>query len=789
MIKSSLDEKYRLSEKVSLVPVKSLSPEVQAKFSWEEGDCALNLDQSRRRTQILSKSASMLLLSFLQPTQLMDGIISTSKLSNQSPESMLEEAWPFLESMIQAGVLQAESEPSSQKRSQLQLGDLVSSYEIVEVSQELEDFAVFRAVDIQQNPVALKVCSIHDAIALSIFRREVLIGTILGGFPNPRVIAAFVWEDKLVMVSEWLEGRRVNSIPFDEPPWDDMGHRLATSEAVLEMYIVLHAKGILHGDVHPGNIIVDHSRVRVLDFGAAIILGEASHVPRAGVAPFFEPEQAKAMLEKRPSPPLTAAGEQFSIATVLYYILSGGSYYDEFSAEQELMLQSISDGRFLADVPKFAGRLTGAPATVITALIQALQPKAEGRFASLYEFQAAFTSHQPLVHRTEHPRRAPDSSEEAQPSELVEKAIDYFLSHSDAIWTEVFSRSPLSSVNFGGAGVAYALLDLARITDNPRLLEAADLYAEHSLILGKDDAAFYNPALPITEAEVGRFSLYHTATGVAWVRAQIAAARGDLYTCQNSIDEFIRYSGGTCQSLDLTLGYAGILLGSALLIETLRDLPTDRTENLRIAGTKLKDKIWSDPRFEAGQYLRRVKYLGIAHGVAGILYATLRFCRVTGDPFPPDMMLRLKKLADIGIKTSGERTWPMQYEQAKIVGSWCNGTAGFVQLWCEAYEVFADKCFLDLAIESAKAINIEEGGPVTSLCCGAAGQGFAFLRLFDCTSDYKWLTAAKRCVSWTSSPEKYFLDGEHSLYKGGLGLLSLAGGLFKPTSARMPLFD
>jgi serine/threonine protein kinase len=781
MTQTSLNEKYRLSEKVSIVSVKDLPPEMRAKFSWEDGDCALNLDQSRRRTQIVSKSASMLLLSFLQPAKLLDAVISTSKLSKLNPESMLVEAWPFLESMIQAGVLQADSEPSSQKQSPLQIGDIVSSYEIVEIRQLLEDFVVFRAIDVQQNSVALKVCSLHDAIALSIFRREVLIGTMLGGFPGPRVITTLVWQNKLVMVSEWIEGCSVNSLPFNKPPWDDMNHRVAICGAILEAYIALQVKGILHGDVHPGNIIVDHSRVRLLDFGAAIIRGEVSQVPRVGVAPFFEPEQARAMLEKTSSPPLTAAGEQYAIATVLYYVLSGGFYYSEFSAERKLMLQQISDGHFL-DAPEFVGRLSGAPATVVTALIKAMQSKVEERFASLYELHAAFTSHQP-------PRRVTNSSEELQPAELVEKAVNYFLSHSDQIWTSVFSKSPFSSVNLGGAGVAYALLELARITGNPRLLEAGDLYAEHSLTLSKDDAAFYNPTLPITEAEVGRFSLYHTATGVACVRAQIAASRGDLLTCQNSVDEFNRCCGGTCQSLDLTLGYAGLLLGSALLIETLRDIPMDRAESLRIAGTKLIDKIWSDSRFRTDQYLRQVKYLGIAHGVAGIMYATLRFCHVTGDPFPQDMMLRLKKLADLGIKTLGARVWPMQYNQDKIVGSWCNGTAGFVQLWCEAYDVFADKYFLDLAIEAAKAVNIEEGASITSLCCGAAGQGFAFLRLFGATGDDRWLAAAKRCVSGTLHPEKYFLDGEHSLYKGGIGLLLLAGGILRPASARMPLFD
>jgi serine/threonine-protein kinase len=306
--------------------------------------------------------------------------------------------------------------------------------------------------------------------------------------------------------------------------------------------------------------------------------------------------------------------------------------------------------------------------------------------------------------------------------------------------------------------------------------------------LRAEESAFYDGG-EITAAQVGRVSLYHTSTGVECVRAQIAAARGDLLTCQNAVDEFIRLSEGRCESLDLTLGYSGILLGCALLLEALRSVPAGRDEALRAAGNRLRDKIWNDPRFAADRFIRKIKYLGVAHGVAGILYATLRFSRAAGEPPPPDIMIRLKQLADAGLTPAGDRAWPVLYGQDRFVGGWCNGTAGFVHLWCEAADALGDASFLDLAAEASVGMDIRQNGPVSHLCCGTAGQGFAFLRLYSRTGDKRWQAAARDCLPAAADPARFFLNGEHSLYKGEIGLLSLAAGLMKPASVGMPLFD
>src|SRR4029079_1651422 len=90
---------------------------------------------------------------------------------------------------------------------------------------------------------------------------------------------------------EDLATRIRRGAPF--PP--TMAVRIATD--VASGLAVAHARGIVHRDVKPGNIILDRAdRARITDFGVARIAAESeSTIPGTtlGSVHYFSPEQAR----------------------------------------------------------------------------------------------------------------------------------------------------------------------------------------------------------------------------------------------------------------------------------------------------------------------------------------------------------------------------------------------------------------------------------------------------------------------------------------------------------------
>lgn len=123
-----------------------------------------------------------------------------------------------------------------------------------------------------------------------------------------------VGPDYLVM--EYVEGPTLRG-----PIAADKATRLAIqlASAIEEA----HAKGILHGDLKPGNVIVTRDSAKLLDFGLARSRVKAASdgpsgklgVPSVGVA-YLSPEQAQGRA-------LDARSDIFSFGALLYEMLSG----------------------------------------------------------------------------------------------------------------------------------------------------------------------------------------------------------------------------------------------------------------------------------------------------------------------------------------------------------------------------------------------------------------------------------------------------------------------------------
>ncbi|HEY2737827.1 MAG TPA: lanthionine synthetase LanC family protein, partial [Thermoanaerobaculia bacterium] len=302
--------------------------------------------------------------------------------------------------------------------------------------------------------------------------------------------------------------------------------------------------------------------------------------------------------------------------------------------------------------------------------------------------------------------------------------------------------------------------------------------------------AFYNPALEITEETVGTLSAYHSRAGVEAMRALIAHVLGFPGLQSAATAAFLTLARIPCDNPDLTLGRSGLLLAGSLLLDTLAgEALADRRRELAAWGDELLQGLWAelDAKPVIDDTHSRPE-LGMAHGWAGYLYATLRWCRATASPVPANVATRLAELAACARPAGRGLRWKWYATPAGDVSmpGWCNGSAGMVFLWTLAAERLGDPLFRALA-EGAAWNTWEAADGNANLCCGLAGRAYALVRMWQTGGEAEWLDRA-RVLAGRAAVEIAKSEAPDSLYKGEAGVAALIADLARPESAALPFF-
>lgn len=125
------------------------------------------------------------------------------------------------------------------------------------------------------------------------FRREVAVLARVGGLCTVRVIEADTESANPFLATEYAEGLSLSEyVAVHGPMTSQMLYGLATGLA--EALKAIHAAGVVHRDLKPGNVILTEAGPKVIDFGIAQAL-DGTAVTRTGMTVgspgFIAPEQ------------------------------------------------------------------------------------------------------------------------------------------------------------------------------------------------------------------------------------------------------------------------------------------------------------------------------------------------------------------------------------------------------------------------------------------------------------------------------------------------------------------
>lgn len=782
---------------VTVVPVARLAAGVRARLKGQEGAFALTRPQGRARAKLVDADGARLLEEFRGPRRVADVIFSLAGRQGLDPEQLLKAAFPLLRDCFNAGFLVPAGSPDAAPiLASRERGDRIGPFEVLRCVQLRDDTELYQARGRDGKLVAVKLARPRAENLGPMFSREAAVLAHLNGSRAPRLIARGRQRGRPWLALSWSAGITPR-VAFNElREQRDVTARHALLDragAIARAYAELHRRGILHGDVHPDNLLIGRrGEVTLIDFGLAVGLPPlrlAGRAPRGGVASFLPPEHARALLAGRLPPGPTPSSEQYAVAAVLYTLFTGRAYA-EFALDREAMLRQILEDRPLP----FARHGIPAWPELEHTLARALSKDPAARFPTLRAFAAALARLKAAA-----PAPRPAQLEDAASSGLVEEFLAqvHYSAAAFREWPAAAHPGPTASLMFGAAGVAYTLYRLACLQDSADSLALADAWITRAEQQSDAPEAFTAPGTELTADNLGPVSPFHSVCGVHLVRTLVSLAMGDRRPAERAVDRWVAASGIPWHGLDLTLGRGGTLLGSALLLEALAAAGSAKTEAIRGVGNGTLAALWQQLD-EFGTIGRACELPdpATAHGWAGLIYASLRWCRAAGTPLPAGLPRRLEQLAGAAEPLGRGVHWPRPHRAGEantwapeLISGWCNGPAGFIHLWTLAHDEFRREHYLALA--EASAWSAWDGrATLPDLCCGLAGRGYGLLNLYKYTGNPDWLLRARQLSERAAATARRGrAQRPLSLFKGVPGIVLLSADLLRPEGAVMPCFE
>jgi hypothetical protein len=320
----------------------------------------------------------------------------------------------------------------------------------------------------------------------------------------------------------------------------------------------------------------------------------------------------------------------------------------------------------------------------------------------------------------------------------------------------------VASLYLGASGVIWALHELERVGAAELRRDWAPVASglpERYLTQPDFQDVVEGPVPSLSFGEAGILLVAHTLAPATWQEKRLLEA--------------VRANAAN-PSWELMWGSPGTMIAAQVLYERTG------AEHWLEAWSTSADLLWAQWRDDLWlQELssgRRAHVLGPAHGFAGNVLALAR-----GDLLDADRRAELERraiatAAKYARRDDGLCQWPPMLEPSgagqAIRTQWCHGAPGIVASLASLAP--HDEQLTDLLIAGGELT--WQAGPLkkgANLCHGTAGNGYAFLKLFERTGNELWLERARgfamHAIEQIERTTAEYGRGRHALWTGDPG--------------------
>lgn len=199
----------------------------------------------------------------------------------------------------------------------------IDRYSVIDVLPSGGQSFVYLANDTQlQRRVVLKFCK--DALNEERKQQVILEGRALSKVRCSSICNCYdvgEFDGHPYLVLEYIPGDSLQKV-VDQKQHSQM-QALHLFRSIVECLVAVHQAGLVHRDIKPGNILIDHEgRIRLIDFGLTRQVGNDSTDEVSGTPAYLSPEQVNGDLEH-----IDVRTDIFGAGTVFYHLLTGQPPY------------------------------------------------------------------------------------------------------------------------------------------------------------------------------------------------------------------------------------------------------------------------------------------------------------------------------------------------------------------------------------------------------------------------------------------------------------------------------
>ncbi|MBD0711204.1 MULTISPECIES: class IV lanthionine synthetase LanL [unclassified Streptomyces] len=539
----------------------------------------------------------------------------------------------------------------------------------------------------------------------------------------PEALAMFEHGGHLFLAQEEVPGVPLRTWVAER--FRDAGSERYRAEALeqvarlVDLVAAAHGHGCVLRDFTPGNVMVrPDGELRLIDLELAVLTEDDPLPTRVGTPCFSAPERLV-------DAPVSPTADYYSLGATACFVMAGK--VPNLLPEEP---GTRAPEERLADWLAACAEPLRLPEGLAELFLGLMRDDPAERWDPVRAREALRKAHPARQGVRIGADRARGDERQAAVAGIVDHLVDSMTpADPTRLWpvsTKAGETDPCT-VQQGAAGVLAVLTRYYELTRDARLPEvlatAGRWIADHTDTAG--------PVRP---------GLHFGGRGTAWALYDAGRAVDDRALMGHAVALALAPQESTL-SHDITHGAAGS--GTAALHLWHRTGDPRFAERAVAAADRLAAAARPEPNgvswpipAEAVTEERGKRYLGFAHGAAGIGAFLLAASAVSGHPGHRALAVAAGELLVTHAVRVGEAAqWPAQAGDAPTAPYWCHGSAGIGTFLIRLWQATGDDRYGDLARRGAHAVVERASRAPLTQCHGLAGNGDFLLDLADATGD------------------------------------------------------